>query len=65
MPDAFGEKIPVKPFRLSKLITFAGPYEKTFSKITSSLENRYLELNYVVKDVNIPKNIINKGISIV
>ena len=34
-------------------------FKKTFSKITSSLENRYLELNYVVKDGDNYDNIIN------
>ena len=34
-------------------------FKKTFSKITSSLENRYLILNYVVKEGDNYENIIN------
>ncbi len=35
-------------------------FKKTFSKITSNLENRYLMLNYVVKEGDNYENIINK-----
>ena len=35
-------------------------FKKTFSKITSNLENRYLILNYVVKEGDNYENIINK-----
>ena len=43
-----------------KLLSWQRFLKKTFSKITSKLENRYVELEYIVKEGDNYESIINE-----